>query len=62
MFRKVPLENRFEYSQHRRLGYPVYYGGDDGFIMHLPLIALRIRHGFGLKYARALEAFVRLFY
>jgi hypothetical protein len=35
---------------------------DDGFIMHLPLIALRIRHGFGLKYARALEAFVRLFY
>ncbi len=40
---------------------PVGNPRDDGFIMHLSLIALRMRRVSGLKYALDLVAFVHLF-
>jgi hypothetical protein len=55
------IEHRLDHALDYGLCDSVRHSGDDGFIMHLPPIALRIRRGFGLKYALALEAFVRLF-
>jgi hypothetical protein len=61
----IRMKDRVEYRLDDALDDSLYdsirHSGDDGFIMHLPPIALRIRRGFGLKYALALEAFVRLF-
>ena len=58
---EASLEDRLQDILDRTLNHAVTHGRDDGFIMHLPLIALRMRRGFGLKYALGLEASVRLF-
>ena len=61
-FREGVVPAALQDLHHRLLDHSIQHRRDDRFIMHPPLIALRIRHGFGLKYARALEAFARLFY
>src|SRR5260370_13891490 len=53
---QLGLENWFEHRHCCRLHNPIPDCWDDGFIMHLPLFALRMRCGSGLSCAPGLAA------
>ena len=55
------IKHRLQHLQQRLLNQTIRYRRDGGFIMHLPLCALRMRTEYGLSCGPSPEVFVRLF-